>query len=217
MKRMRADKIAMSKLALGMTLACVSFSSAGAQTTAASSDPVFEKMLSVNKGLSSYKAHINVETRLPLGSFTLHGTLYDRGEQSKVVFDNVPAIAKSSVENQPSIGPASSWRKQYAISVISRTTDATTYHLVPLVQDAVRSIDAVVQNASGLVQQYVWSNKNGMTITSNQSYETVGGYQLVQTTSTRTRGGGVHADSETTFTDYQLNVSLPDSVFSAKQ
>jgi hypothetical protein len=174
-------------------------------------------MLGVNKGLASYQAHIDVETRLPLGSFTLHGTIYDREGRSKVVFDNVPAIAKPSVENQPSVGPPSSWRKQYAISIVSRTADATTYHLVPVVEEGARSIDVVVQNASGLVQQYVWSNKNGMTITSDQNYESLGGYQLVRTTSTRTRGGGIHADSETTFKDYELNASVPDAVFAAKQ
>jgi len=199
---------------LGLVLGCASFSAAGAQTFDPSTDPVFQRMLGVNKGLQSYQAHIDVTTRLLLGSFTLHGTLYDRGDQSKVVFDNVPAIAKSTVENQPSIGAASGWSKQYAISVVSRTADATTYRLLPLAHERVRSIDAVVQNASGLVQRYVWSNSNGLTITSDQTYESVGGYQLVGSTSTKTRGG-VRADSQTTFTNYQLNVALPDSVFTA--
>jgi MFS family permease len=134
--------------------------------------------------------------------------------RSRASFDNVPAIAKSTVENQPSIGAASGWSKQYAISVVSRTADATTYRLLPLAHERVRSIDAVVQNASGLVQRYVWSNSNGLTITSDQTYESVGGYQLVGSTSTKTRGG-VRADSQTTFTNYQLNVALPDSVFTA--
>lgn len=206
-----------ARAAFGVALACLAFSAAGAQTFETSTDPVFQKVLGVNKGLASYQAHMEVATRLPLGSFTLRGTLYSRTDQSKVVFDNVPAIARPMVENQPSIGPASSWAKRYAISVLSRTSDATTYHLVPLEQGSVRSIDAVVQNSSGLVQRYAWSQQNGMTITSDQTYEAVGGYQLVRTTSTKTRGGGVHADSETTFSNYQLNVRLPDSVFAATQ
>jgi outer membrane lipoprotein-sorting protein len=208
----QAVKLIASKVVFGITLTGVSVA-AGAQTFDAGADPVFQKMLGVNRGLTSYKAHLDVATRLPLGSFTLHGTVYQRGEHSKVVFDNVPAIAKSSVENQPSIGPASVWRSQYAITVSSRTADATTYHLVPLASGGVRSIDAVVQNASGLVQRYVWLKTNGMTITSDQTYGFVDGYELVHTTSTETRGGGVHADSQTTFTDYQVNLSLPDSLF----
>ena len=180
-----------------------------------STDAVFQKMLGVNKGLQSYQAHIDVQTRLPFGGFTLRGTLYDRGDRSKVIFDNVPAIARSSVENQPSIGAASNWHNRYAISLVSHTAGLTTYRLVPISAEGVRSIDAIVENASGLVQEYVWSNSNGMTITSDQTYELVGSYQLVGSVATKTRGAGVHADSTTTFTNYQLNVTVPESVFPA--
>jgi outer membrane lipoprotein-sorting protein len=207
----------MMKIAFGIALACLSMAPAGAQTFDSSTDPVFQKMLGVNKGLQSYKAHIEVATRLRLGSFTLRGTLYDRGDKSKVVFDNVPSIAKSTVENQPSIGAASTWPARYTISVVSRTPVTTSYRLVPTASESVRSIDVVVLNASGLVQEYVWSNSNGMTITSDQTYESIGGYQLVETTSTTTRGAGVHADSKTMFTNYELNVAVPDSIFTANQ
>jgi outer membrane lipoprotein-sorting protein len=211
-----------SKVTLSVSLAVVLVCVAGApapvyaQTTFdPRTDAVFQKMLGVNKGLQSYEAHVDVQTRLPLGSFTLHGTLYDLGDRSKVVFDHVPAIARSSVENQPSIGAASNWPKLYAISLISRTPGLTTYRLVPVSAEGVRSIDAVVDNASGLVQEYVWSNTNGLTITSDQTYELVGGYQLVGSVTSKTRGAGVRADSTTTFTNYQLNVTVPESVFTA--
>lgn len=199
------------KIVAAIALACATLSAASAQTFDSSKDPVFQKVVRLNKGLASYTAHIEVATRLPLARFTLRGTLYSRGDRSKIVFDNVPAIAKPLLEGQPSI-PASSLQKRYAISVVSRSAEATTYHLVPREPESVRSIDVVVQNSSGLVQRYVWVNKNGMKITSNQAYESIGGYQLVSTTSTQTRGA-IHADSETTFSDYRLNVSVPDSVF----
>ncbi len=203
-----------SKIAAAIALASVTLSAASAQTFDSSKDPVFQKVVRLNKGLASYEAHIEVATRLPLARFTLRGTLYSRGDQSKVIFENVPAIAKPLLENQPSI-PVSSLAKRYAISVVSRTAEITTYHLVPLEPESVRSIDVAVQNASGLVQRYVWANKNGMTITSDQTYETIGGYYLVSATSTKTRGGGLHADSETAFSNYRLNVKVPDSVFAA--
>jgi hypothetical protein len=205
------------KLALGISLASIALPVRGAETSAPTGDPVFQKLLDSNKGLASYKAHITVQTRLPLGNFTLHGTVYSRGERSKVVFDNIPAIAKRVVDNQPSIGPAASWSKQYMVSVASRTPDVSTYHLVPIVPGSTGSIDVSVQNTSGLVQHYFWTNTNGTMISSDQTYETIGGYQLVKSTSTKTRGGGVRADSESTFADYALNVSVPDAVFAAKR
>jgi hypothetical protein len=180
-----------------------------------STDPVFQKMVRVNAGLKSYTAHVDVETRVLFGRFTLHGTLYDWGSASKVVFDDVPGIAKSAVENQPAIEAPSAWPARYRIGIVSQTPDTTTYQLVPLDPGDRRTVDAVVQNDSGLVSEYIWSNVNGMTITSFQTYESVAGYQLVQSTITKTRGRGLRASSTTSFTEYALNGAIPGSVVSA--
>jgi hypothetical protein len=191
-------------------------SAALSQTFDAAADPAFRKLLAANAGLGSYTAHIAVHTRLRISSFTLHGTLYGKNGRVKIVFDDIPAIAKSTVENQPELPPPSAWAASYSISVGAKDALTTTYHLVPLTEDRVKSVDALVQNASGLVVRYVWSNKNGLTITSDQTFAPVGVYQLVRTTTTKTRGDGIRADSETTFSDYQLGAQVPDSIFPAQ-
>jgi hypothetical protein len=147
---------------------------------------------------------------------TAPSTIYGKNGQVKIVFEDIPAVAKSTVENQPELPPPYSWAASYAISVGPKDALTTTYHLVPLAQDRVNSVDAVVQNASGLVARYVWSNKNGLTITSDQTFAPVGKYQLVSTTTTKTRGDGIRADSETTFSNYQLGAAVPDSLFSGQ-
>lgn len=126
-------------------------SAALSQTFDAAADPTFRKLLAANAGLRSYTAHITVHTRLRLSSFTLHGTIYGKNGQVKIVFEDIPAVAKSTVENQPELPPPSSWAASYAISVGAKDALTTTYHLVPLAQDRVNSVDAVVPNASGLV------------------------------------------------------------------
>jgi hypothetical protein len=73
----------------------------------------------------------------------------------------------------------------------------------------------VVSNASGLVLEYAWSNVNGQTITSDQTYETIGGYELVKSSSTTTRGGGIDTASTTVFTNYALNAIVPDSILAS--
>jgi outer membrane lipoprotein-sorting protein len=191
-------------------------SAALAQTFDAAADPAFQNLLAANAGLGSYTAHITVHTRLRISSFTLHGTLYGKNGRVKIVFDDIPAIAKSTVENQPELPPPSTWATSYAISVGAKDALTTTYHLVPLTEDRVNSVDTVVQNASGLVVRYVWTNKNGLTITSDQTFAPVGVYHLVRTTTTKTRGDGIRADSETTFSDYQLGAEVPDSIFPAQ-
>jgi len=158
---------------------------------------------------------VEVHTRgKPLLTFTLRGTLYSKGTRSKVAFDNVPKVAKRTVENQPSIPPASAWSSTYTITVSAHDAGTTTYHLVPIGNDPTTSaIEATVDNTTGLASTFVWTRKNGMTITSTQTYAKVGKFMLPASTSTQTRGGGPASDSETTFSDYHLGADVPDSVF----
>ncbi len=178
----------------------------------ANADPVYQKAVGVNRGLQSLTAHIEVETHVLFGRFGLAGTLYRRGDRQIVVFDRVPAIAKSAVDKMPTISGPGDWPRRYDMSIAARTADTTTFRLIPLRAESARSIDVEVSNASGLVLEYAWTNVNGQTITSDEVYETIGGYQVVQSSRTTTRGGIIRADSTTTFTNYSLNASVPDSI-----
>jgi hypothetical protein len=195
-------------------MTCLSSVPATADTFDPGGDPVFQKLLHFNAGLKSYTAHVDVETRVFFGGFSLHGTLYYWGH-SKVVFDNVPALARSAVDHQPSIEGPALWVADYAISLLARTPDTTTYRLVPIDSDNLREVDVAVQNATGLITQYVWSTAAGMTITSDQTYESIDGYQLVASTVNETHGAGLHTHSKTSFTNYVLNGTIPDSVISS--
>jgi outer membrane lipoprotein-sorting protein len=201
-------------LTLGSIALSVSHAIA-ADTFDPDADPVFQRIVRTNPGLKSYTAHVEVTTRVFFGHFKLRGTLYDWGPESKVVFDHVPSIAKSAVDNQPTIEAPSEWTTRYTISLVSQTADATTYRLVPRDPRGLRSIDVVADNASGLIRQYTWSNDNGLTITSDQTYRSVGGYRLIESTITRTRGRGMNAESVASFTDYDLNDPIPASIVSS--
>jgi hypothetical protein len=201
-------------LVLATSLARTSSASA-ADTFDPSTDAVFQKIMRVNPGLKSYTAHVEVTTRLFFGRFTLRGTLYNWGPESKVVFEHVPSIAKSAVESQPTIEAPSEWTARYTISRVSQTADATAYRLIPRDSHGIRSIDIVADNASGLVREYTWSNENGLTITSDQTYAPIDGYQLIESSTTRTRGRGMTTESIANFSDYDLNDPIPPSVVSS--
>jgi hypothetical protein len=203
------------RLIPGMFAAYATLAQAAGQTLDASSDLAYQKALGVNRGLQSYTAHIAVETRVFFGRFVLDGTLYRRGDQQIVVFDRVPALAKAAVSNMPTITGPGDWPRRYAMSIAARTGMTTTFRLIPLRAENARSIDVVVSNASGLVLEYAWSNVNGQTITSDQTYETIGGYELVKSSSTTTRGGGIDTASTTVFTNYALNAIVPDSILAS--
>ncbi len=204
-----------TSLVLTTVMTFLSSLPAAADTFDPSSDPVFEKLVHVNAGPKSYTAHVDVETRMFFGHFSLHGTLYNWGNESKVVFDRVPALAKSAVDHQPSIEAPAEWTARYTIALLGQTPQTTTYRLTPREAVDVREVDVTVQSATGVIAQYVWSTAGGMTITTDLTYESIDGYELVASTETDTRGGGLHAHSKTNFTNYALNESIPDSVISS--
>jgi hypothetical protein len=199
----------------GVLAACVAVGPAAAQPFDARTDATFQKALGVNRGLQSYTARIDVDTRVLFGRFGLQGTVYHRDDQSIVVFDRVPAIAKGAVSSMPTMSGPGDWTRRYAMSIAARDAETTTFRLVPFVAQRVRSIDAVVSNASGLVLEYAWSNGDGQTITSDQTYETIDGYELVRSIATTIRGGFIHAKSTSVFTSYALNATVPDSILAA--
>jgi hypothetical protein len=202
-------------LVLASVTACVTSAAAATTGFDPSGDPVFQKLLHFNSGLKSYTAHVDVETRMFFGRFTLHGTLYNWGNASKVVFDNVPMLAKGAVDHQPSIEAPAQWADRYSIAPVAQTPQRTTYRLVPLEPGSLREVEVTVANETGLIMEYVWSTSSGVTITSDQSYESLDGYELVASTVTETRGGGLHTHSTTKFTNYALNGTIPDSIVSS--
>jgi hypothetical protein len=207
------------RLTFALTLAIIAAATShvpASTTFDPATDAVFQKIVRVNPGLKSYSARVEVTTKFFFGHVTLCGTLYNWGPASKVVFDHVPSIAKSAVANQPTIEAPSEWPARYSISVEARTADATTYRLVPRETGGVRSIDVVADNASGLIREYTWSNENGVTITSDPTYGSIGSYRLIESTVTTMRGRGIRTESNTVFTGYNLNDPIPASVVSSK-
>jgi len=210
----------MMRLTTSLVLAAVTtFLSSGVPAAADDFDPagdaVFQRMLHFNAGPKTYTAHVDVETRMFFGRMSLHGTLYDWGDESKVVFDHVPSLAKGAVDHQPSIEAPQQWTARYTIALVGQTPETTTYRLVPRRPGDVREVDVAVQSATGLITQYVWSTASGMTITSAPTYESIDGYELVASAVTETRGGGLCMRSTTNFTNYALNETIPDSVISS--
>jgi len=205
----------MQRLISSLFAACATIAPAAGQTVDARTDLAYQKALGVNKGLQSYTAHIAVDTRVFFGRFGLDGTVYCRGDQSVVLFERVPMIAKAAVSKMPTISGPGDWPRRYAMSIAARTGDTTTFRLIPVRAENARSIDVVVSNASGLVLEYAWSIVNGQTITSDETYETINGYELVRSITTTMRGGVINAVSTTVFTNYAINAVVPESILAS--
>jgi len=184
--------------------------------------PAYQQLLQTQNGIESSIADIEVRTKLrgflPI-SLTLRGHFYFRApDQETIVFDDVPGLLKGMVKNKPDLEPAAVWPRYYEVRVDGDDGAATAFHLVPIdTKSSLASIDVTVNDATGYMTQLRFVNGNGPVVTTAQTYGEVGRHEVIVSQAGETHGSGYKADISTHFTDYQINVPVPDSVFTPQQ
>jgi hypothetical protein len=184
-------------------------------------NPAYKHMVSSQRGLHSSIADVDVHTKMksfPPISISFHGHSYFRApDKQRVVFDDVPGPIKGMVKDSPSIEPAPVWGRYYHVTIGSDDGNSTTFHLVPRDATAsLASIDATVDDATGEMTQVHFVGTNGSETTAQQTYAHIGGFDVVVSETGESHGSGYKADETTTFSNYQINVPVPNSVFIAQ-
>jgi hypothetical protein len=182
------------------------------------SNPGFRHMVLMQRGIHSSIADIEVHTKMksfPPLSLTFHGHSYFRGpDKETVVLDDVPGPLKGIVKDTPSIEPAVEWEQYYHVTLVADDGSATTFHLVPRdSSSSLASIDAILDDTTGYMTQVHFVNTNGSETTTQQTYGNVDRFAVIVSQTGQSHGSGYKADVTTTFTNYQINVPVPDSIF----
>lgn len=176
-----------------------------------------QRMASVNPGLQSYTASLHMVIALrsmPYVSVPLDGNYYfKRPDKQAVVFDTVPALAQQFQKVYPKIDPPVSWPDLYDISVLRSDAATTTLRLVPRRQGRVAHLDVAVDNATAMPSQYTWTYVDGGSVSFDQQYERVAGNYLVRSQTGKVALPSYDADVTTTFSNFKLNVDVPEGVF----
>ena len=181
--------------------------------------PAYLQMLRGNRDVRSSVADIEVQTHLtsfPPVTLTFHGHSYFRApDKQNVVFDDLPRMLSGMVKDSPSLLPAAAWPNRYDVAVVdSSVTHVAAFHVTPRdANDPLESADVTVDDRTGLVSRFVFNNKNGSTVTTDQTYSQVGKYEFLTAQTGSARGPGYRAEVTTTFSNYRVNVRVPDSVF----
>jgi hypothetical protein len=154
---------------------------------------------------------------LPI-SLTFRGHSYFRApDQQTVVFDNIPGILKGMVKNKPTLQTAAMWPRYYQVRVDGDDGGATTFHLVPIdSRSSLASIDVTVNDGTGYMTRLRFVNTNGPEVTTEQTYGEIERHAVIIAQAGETHGAGYKADITTAFTGYQINVPVPESVFSSQ-
>ena len=181
-----------------------------------SPNPLVQRMAAVNPNLQSYTAslHVVIALRtLPL-SPTLDGNYYyKRPDKQAVVFDTVPMLAQQFQKIYPKIDPPATWQDIYDIAILNSNAGTTTLRLTPKRTGRVAHLDVAVDDANAMPSSFTWTYVDGGTVAFDQEYTRVGGNYLVRSQTGKVNLPSYNADVTTTFSNFQINVPVPDTVF----
>jgi len=213
---MRTQRFVSGAIAAAALL--LSVSPAGQAST--NSDQVLARLISANSGLRSFTASVSADVQMhsfPYLSANLGGIYYHKEpSKDRIVFTSgLPLIAKQFSNVYPHVESPARWHDVYDISVERDDGTYTTFKLVPRSSGRIDHIDAKVVNTSGELAQLRWNYSDGSYATLNQTYGKVGAYRLVTRETGHFENPNYNADLSSTFTNFKVNVAIPDSIFNS--
>jgi hypothetical protein len=189
-----------------------------ADTGTPSGSDVYSRMQRVNTNLSSYQADVKVAILThgpPFISPTLEGKAYfKKPDKNAVVFDTVPFIAQEAKHVVAQLEPPAEWPQVYDVTPTGDDGTTATFRLVRKKNGRIDHVDVKVDDASATVSAMTYFYRdNGGTIAFTQSYDRVGDDYVLKQQNGKVDIPHYNADVTSTFSNYQLNVSVPDTVF----
>ncbi|HVA38777.1 MAG TPA: hypothetical protein VNJ51_14310 [Candidatus Dormibacteraeota bacterium] len=170
------------------------------------------KMSAVNPGVRSYEAAITVNVVMrtfPYLRPTLTGHVYwEHPDRSAVVFDTLPGLAGEFKKIYPHIDAPSRWESIYRVTLLA----PFQVRLVPRKHGRVDHADVRV-NPDGTIASMHWYYNDGGDVSMHQSFATIDGHRLVSGQRIRVELPSYKGDIQAAFSDYKVNVSIPESVF----
>jgi outer membrane lipoprotein-sorting protein len=191
-----------------------------AAPSAADQNDVYERMQHINPALHSYEASVRVAVvshSFPFLSPTLDGTVYFRSpDQNAVEFKTVPVIANQLKKVVVQLEPASEWPRIYTVTPVADDGTTSTFRLVRKKHGRIDHVDVSVDDKTATVTGMTYYyNDNGGTISFTQTWVAIDGNYVLKSQAGKVDIPHYNADVTSTFSDYKLNVEVPDTVFAS--
>jgi hypothetical protein len=179
---------------------------------------VYTRMQHVNTNLTSYQADVSVAILThgpPFISPTLQGKAYfKKPDKNAVVFDTVPLLAQQAKHVVAQLEPPAEWPQVYDVTATGDDGTTATFRLVRKKNGRIDHVDVTVDDSTATVKGMIYYYKdNGGTIAFTQSYDRVGDDYVLKQQNGKVDIPHYNADVTSTFSNYQLNVAVPDTVF----
>lgn len=216
----RARRVA-AMVAVGALLGTTGASFSESIPASPSATEIVERVIARDARIASYRAHVSVAFQLrsfPYVSQHLDGTAYyKRPDNFEIVFDRVPSYAKGFDKLYADIDDPSSWRRRFALSLVGQRqidghTDAVI-RLVQLVRGMIDHQDVAIDPDRARIDAMEWHYYNGGTIEMTQQYQKAGEFDVLSAQHATIRIPFVHAAADASYTGYETNIAVDDSVF----
>lgn len=176
------------------------------------------RMDAVNANLHSYTAtmHAHVAlTTFPFLATDIVATLYhkDPDLDKLEVQSGLPMLAQGFSNLYAHIEPPSQWNRLYVVTPGPDNGKTATFTLVPRKQGNVSRILVTVDDATATIASQRWEFANGGWASVDQTYRTMNGNLLVTQQTGHVQEPSYTGNITASLSDYTLNPSLPDSMF----
>jgi len=199
-------------------LAALAIALTQASPAQSNGDELMQRLIAQSGRLHSYTAAVHADINMrtfPYLSPSLDGTYYHKEpDKNKIVFTSgLPSIAKQFSKVYPQVPSPAHWKTVFLISTEGDADGVTTFKLVPRKHGRIDHIDARVDQKSATVVGLRWNYNDGGYANLDQSYTTVDGSLVVNQQTGHFEVPSYTADMKSTFSDFKINASIPDSVF----
>jgi outer membrane lipoprotein-sorting protein len=212
--------ISFARPALGRLIAVLGSAALLMGASGAGQSDVYARMQRINPSLHSYRASVRVAVvthSFPYLSPTLDGTIYFRSpDQSAVEFKTVPLLASELKKVVAQLEPASEWPRLYEVTPVNDDGTISTFRLVRKKHGRIDHVEVTVDDKTATVASmtYVY-NDGGGSISFTQTWDEIDGNYVLKSQTGKVDIPHYNADVTSTFSDYKLNVEVPDTVFAS--
>lgn len=155
-----------------------------------------------------YSADVSLHVRLrvfPWVSMTLHGSeIYKHPGFYHFVFRGVPKAAEHFSDMAYDAGDPVAWPEKYDVSYAGASQGRAILHLVPKVDCNVKALDVTVFLEKTRLEKWVWSRKDGGTISVTQRYAVVQARDVVSAQDASIRIPHMAADLSAIYSNFAL-------------
>ncbi len=185
---------------------------------AAAGDDLLTRMAALNPNLHSFSATMHAHVALatfPFLSTDIVATYYhkDPDLDKLEITSGLPGVAQGFSQLYPHIEPPAHWEDLYDVTQTANNGTTATYRLIPRKAGNIERIVVTVDVATATVRSMRWVYANGGWATMSDTYGDVQGNTLVTAQTGHVEEPNYKGDITATLSGYQLNPSLPDSLF----